>query len=200
MNDILNPEEDNLEKETNNFFNNINKYDYERFIIQKLKKININGSDKDGKTVLMLVISRDTEFIESVQYLIKNGADVSKWYTTKSGKMRSALTYAIAKNHVNIFKLIIEALRGKDKEIQLQQLEIAKIKYSSNPDNYKRKFLEIINDRFLELNDNKPSGSFSGRSLHQRDGQKTRKQFEERERRRKKAGKRKKKGRYNIKF
>lgn len=199
MNDILNPEEDNLKEKTNNFFKKIGDYEDDINMIKQLKQININGSDKDGKTVLMLVISRDKEFIKSVKYLIKNGADVSKWYKTKKGKIRSALTYAIGKNHKNIFKLIIKELRGKDKEIQIQQLEIAKMKYFTG--DYDREFLEIINDRFLELNDNKPSGSYSGRSLHQRDGQKRRKQIEEREKRRKKAGKGKhKKHVYNIKF
>lgn len=141
-----------------------------------LKQININGSDKDGKTVLMLVISRDKEFIRSVQYLIENGADVSKWYVTKDSKsargfkIRSALTYAIGieeKKHMNSFNLIIEALKGKDKETLKDHLAIARIKYSKKPNKYNSQFLESIRGGWSTVNYQERSSSYDKRSMKQ---------------------------------
>ena len=175
MGDINNPEE--LAEKTNNFFKNIGDYKDDKNMIKELEQININGSDKDGKTVLMLVISRDKEFINSVQYLIEKGADVSKWYVTKDSKsargfkIRSALTYAIGigkKNHMNIFNLIIEALKGKDKETLKDHLAIARIKYSNK---YNPQFLESIHDGWSTVNYQERSSSYGKRSMKQAKGQ-----------------------------
>ena len=215
MSDILNPETELL---SNEIIKKLELCKSDGKMKHLLKNININGKYKDGKTLLMYLIQHG--FINSANYLIDQGADVSEWYVTKDSgsimgfKIRSALTFALRQKKLLIFNKIIEKLMNDPDTKKLKDnLAIARLNCPTSYD----EFLESIRVGWSKINDNKPSGSSSKRSTNQAKGQDKYKfaetidtrmkyirkiakdKFDNLPKKSKGKGKRKK-GRYNIKF